>query len=433
MAASEHPRLRKPVQEPRGDGLCVSELQRGRLLDATFGVVYLRGYQGMAVRAVAERAGVSSKTFYDLFADREDCFLAAFDYGVEQLASRARPAFEGERDWVVGLRAGLGAVLDFLDREPALRKLVFVEALGAGPRVLAHRAEVLQELAQVVDGGRAGVKAAQGLPGVIAEGIVGATFGVIHMRLLKAPTEPLVGLLGELMAVIVLPYRERAAVARELTRPTPTLVPGGSVDIGGGMSARALGAEPVVDFRLTVRSQLVLTVVGEYPGLSNQRVSELARISDQGQISRLMVRLTDQGLLENTSELPGQPKAWRLTPEGEEVVRANPPLRAEYRVAGGFTDDRTVLVLAAVSELGTRDFAPSNRQVSQAAGIDDQGQISKLLARLEHEGLLRNTGGQRHGIPNAWRLTPRGEEIAHATGAQNECPQTVNATSQATS
>jgi DNA-binding MarR family transcriptional regulator len=75
---------------------------------------------------------------------------------------------------------------------------------------------------------------------------------------------------------------------------------------------------------------------------------------------------------------------------------------------------RTRLVLIAVAELGTRDFAPSNRQVSRAAGVRDQGQISKLLARLEQEGLLRNSGAQTQGIPNAWRLTPRGEEVLRA-------------------
>ena len=77
----------------------------------------------------------------------------------------------------------------------------------------------------------------------------------------------------------------------------------------------------------------MLAVVAEYPGLSNQRVSEFAGISDQGQISRLMIRLREQGLVENIREQThqGHAKAWRLTVEGEDVVRANPPLRPEHR------------------------------------------------------------------------------------------------------
>ena len=53
-------------------------------------------------------------------------------------------AWEGEREWAARVRAALGALLQILDEEPALRTLVFVEALGAGPRVLARRAEVLE-------------------------------------------------------------------------------------------------------------------------------------------------------------------------------------------------------------------------------------------------------------------------------------------------
>jgi DNA-binding IclR family transcriptional regulator len=57
----------------------------------------------------------------------------------------------------------------------------------------------------------------------------------------------------------------------------------------------------------------------------------------------------------------------------------------------------------------------SNLQVSQRAGISDQGQMSKLLARLARLGLVQNTGGgQPKGSPNAWRLTPSGTRIEWA-------------------
>ena len=68
---------------------------------------------------------------------------------------------------------------------------------------------------------------------------------------------------------------------------------------------------------------------------------------------------------------------------------------------------RTHKVLAAVAE---RPGA-NNRQVGVTAGVSDQGQMSRLLARLEGLGLLRNTGGQTLGAPYAWHLTPRGEEV----------------------
>jgi AcrR family transcriptional regulator/DNA-binding MarR family transcriptional regulator len=312
--------MRRPSSSS-GGGVYVSELQRSRLLDAAFAVVAEQGYRRMTVRRVSDRAGVSNKTFYDLFSDREDCFLAAFDYAISQLTAVVVPAWEGERDWAAGIRAGLGALLDFLDEEPALRQLVFIEALGAGPRVLARRAEILDSLAGPVDEGRVGVKVGGELPPSTAEGIVGATFGVIYARLSQEDSEPLVGLLNQLVATIVLPYRGHAAAAREHARLDPELTTdsrGGRLHVAAGESATPL------DFRLTVR---------------------------------------------------------------------------------------THLVLMAVAQLGERGSDPSNREISSAAGVRDQGQISRLLARLEGLGLLVNTGGATAGIPNAWSLTPKGEAV----------------------
>jgi AcrR family transcriptional regulator len=63
----------------------------------------------------------------------------------------------------------------------------------------------------------------------------------------------------------------------------------------------------------------------------------------------------------------------------------------------------------------------SNRLVADRAGITDQGQISKLLARLERLGLLANTGrGQAKGEPNAWTLTPTGRRIANSIAGHGD-------------
>jgi AcrR family transcriptional regulator len=78
---------------------------------------------------------------------------------------------------------------------------------------------------------------------------------------------------------------------------------------------------------------------------------------------------------------------------------------------------RTARVLEAVA------LAPgaSNRIVGEYAGISDQGQISKLLTRLERLGLLENVGvGHSKGEPNAWHLTPTGERVALRIGAYEE-------------
>ena len=106
--------VRRPgTPGPRGGGVYIPEFQRTRLLDATFALVAAEGYRRLTARRVSGWAGVSNKTFYDLFSDREDCFLAAFDYAIERLAAVVVPAWEGERDWAARIRAGLGALLGF--------------------------------------------------------------------------------------------------------------------------------------------------------------------------------------------------------------------------------------------------------------------------------------------------------------------------------
>jgi DNA-binding MarR family transcriptional regulator len=75
---------------------------------------------------------------------------------------------------------------------------------------------------------------------------------------------------------------------------------------------------------------------------------------------------------------------------------------------------RTWRVLAAIGNLTpaqpARGFGPCNREVADAAGIEDEGQASKLLKRLEGLGLIENTGLASRGKPNAWALTAKGEE-----------------------
>jgi hypothetical protein len=76
---------------------------------------------------------------------------------------------------------------------------------------------------------------------------------------------------------------------------------------------------------------------------------------------------------------------------------------------------RTVRVLIAI---GSQPGA-SNREVATAAGIADQGQVSKLLTRLDSLGLVRNDGvGHAKGAPNAWALTDRGLEVEGAIRVQ---------------
>src|SRR5438270_5443688 len=127
------PRLRPgPRGLPRGQ---VTEIQRSRMLAAAVDAVEEVGYARMTVAQVISRARVSRKTFYDVFSDREDCFLAAFEQAIAHATLLAREAFDREGSWREGVRAALGRLLVLMDDEPGLAKLCVIEGLAAGERV----------------------------------------------------------------------------------------------------------------------------------------------------------------------------------------------------------------------------------------------------------------------------------------------------------
>jgi AcrR family transcriptional regulator len=315
------PRLRPgPGGLPRGQ---VTQIQRSRMLAAAVEAVEDVGYARMTVAQVISRARVSRKTFYDVFADREDCFLAAFEQALAQARLIAQEAYERESSWRDGVRAALARLLLFMDEEPGLAKLCIVEALGAGERVLDRRAKVLDELAEVIDRGRSVTHAVREPPDVTAEGVVGAIFAVLHTRVLEHGDERLTDLLGSLMSMIVLPYLGARAAGRELSRP-PMEVPN-----EGRSRALARHKDPLegLNMRLTYRTVRVLMVIAEHPGASNREIAEGSGIVDQGQISKLLNRLARLKLVENLGE--GQEKgaanAWHLTARGAQVERATRP------------------------------------------------------------------------------------------------------------
>jgi AcrR family transcriptional regulator len=281
------------------------------------------GYSRMTVAQVIGRARVSRKTFYDVFSDREDCFLAAFDQALEQAKAIASEAYHGESSWREGVRSALASLLMFMDDEPGLAKLCVVEALGAGERVLERRARALDELAVVIDQGRFVTNATREPPEVTAEGVVGAIFAVLHTRLLEGDKRPFSDLLGSLMSMIVLPYLGTRAASRELSRPPLER----HRNSRPAASSRSRDPLEGLNMRLTYRTVRVLMVIAEHPGASNREIAEGSGIVDQGQISKLLTRLARLKLVENLGD--GQEKgasnAWHLTARGAQVERATRP------------------------------------------------------------------------------------------------------------
>ncbi len=307
------------------------EIQRSRLLAAAVVAVDELGYADTTVSDVTSRARVSRRTFYELFANREECLTAVLEDVVALVSGEIAAAGLDGLAWRERVRGGLSVILGFLDREPALARVCVVQALRGGPLLLGRREEILAGLARVVDEGRLEGARGGGCTPLTAEGVVGAAFTIIYARLLRGEREPLTGLLGELMGMIVLPYRGAAAARRELARPAPVGSAGTPGEQAG--AARAVG-DPLqgVSMRLTYRTARVLEGVGQCPGASNREVAERGGIHDPGQVSKLLARLERLGLLTNTGEghAKGEPNAWHLTVLGERVT-AQLALKSDVR------------------------------------------------------------------------------------------------------
>ena len=299
----------------------VTEIQRDRMLSAAVEVVEDVGYARMTVSQVIGRARVSRKTFYDFFADGEDCFLAVFEEALSRVRIRAREAYARESGWREGIRSALGMLLLFMDEEPALSRLCFIETLGAGERVLERRSRLLDEAASVVDAGRLATSASRNPPEITAEAVVGGIFAVLHTHVLEGRKELATDLLGPLMSVIVLPYLGAGSAGRELNRPPAPRAR------RTRRPARSKDALEGLNIRLTYRTVRALMALAEHPGASNREVAEGSGIVDQGQISKLLTRLARLDLIENRGE--GQPNgaanAWHLTAYGAKIERAARP------------------------------------------------------------------------------------------------------------
>jgi AcrR family transcriptional regulator len=319
--AAPHEEQEEPGAPGRGagngrQGAHVLRMQRRRLVAATLELVGESGVQSVNIARLCQRAGVSRKTFYELFGSREDCLLAAFEQALGQAERELLDAAASERRWRGRVRAGLAGLLSYFDREPAIARVLVVEALGAGEPTLEARGGALERLVSVIDEGRAETRGREP-PVLTAEGVVGAVLSVVHARLLARDRRPLLGLAGPLTAMAIRPYLGSTAAQKEID--TPVEIPSSASPVAPrvGDPFKGLG------IRLTYRTARVLGSIGGSPGSSNKQVAAAAGISDQGQISRLLARLERIGLIENTGGEPasGEPKAWTLTTRGEQVLQ----------------------------------------------------------------------------------------------------------------
>jgi AcrR family transcriptional regulator len=195
---------------PRED---VVRSQRLRLLNAAIAVAGASGYPAMTVTAVIGGAGVSRKTFYELFADREDCFLAAYDLVAQRALAGMNAAYAIDAPWPERLRAALAWMLQALAARPHEARIAFVEVLGAGPRALDRRDRALGEVMKLLVPGYDAAPPGTAIPASTPAAVAGALHEVVGLRVRAGEVAQLPELLPDLLYCALAPFLGPTAAA----------------------------------------------------------------------------------------------------------------------------------------------------------------------------------------------------------------------------
>jgi len=194
----------------------VDSPKRTRILEGMLEAVGTGGYEATSVRTVLDRTGLYRQAFYDNFADKDACYLAALELGIARLEAAAARGAASEESWRGKLRGGLGALLDHLDAEPDLGRGVIVGVHSAGAKALERRAEAMKRAADFIDLARQGAGEPETPPSIAPEGIVAGIHAIVHSRLSTGASGGFRGLLPEFMYFAVLPYFGAEAASAEM-------------------------------------------------------------------------------------------------------------------------------------------------------------------------------------------------------------------------
>jgi AcrR family transcriptional regulator len=124
------------LEDPRRE----ADRRRLRLLEGFAAAVSERGYASTTIADIVKNARVSKRTFYEHFADKEECFLALYAEAIEILIKGVEHALRTPGlSWQAQLDAGLDAYLTALESNPALTRACLLEIQAAGPRALELR------------------------------------------------------------------------------------------------------------------------------------------------------------------------------------------------------------------------------------------------------------------------------------------------------
>lgn len=279
-------------------------------------VVAERGYAGASLDLVVAQAGVSRRTFYRCFENRDACFRELLDLAWASALELVATAFAREPTWQDGVRSALVSLLVFLDSEPSLARVWLVESLAAGSWVLEHRERNLAAMRALVAARwpAAGTWSASPL---VVEGAMASVLGVVQTHIVAGKPGLLVGLLGPLTGLVFTHYLPPHLVASEIERGDELA----RVSRAGlWKTVRGNAAMPAVLGNPNAhRARRCILFLADSPHASNREIAAAIGVAHESQISKLLSRLLKERMVAKHSNGAGKRNLWRLTARGEEI------------------------------------------------------------------------------------------------------------------
>jgi AcrR family transcriptional regulator len=181
----------------------VIQNQRERLVAGIIEAVAENGYSATTIATITKAAALSRRTFYEHFANKEECFAAAYESALHYVREATLGGVETEKEWPARVRAGLAGLLDGLAAEPDLARFFLIAPRSAGDEIVDRHHLAMRELVgDLVAGGPDGAEPSETRERALAGGISRLVAGKLN----AGEAEALPGLLPALVELVLRPY-----------------------------------------------------------------------------------------------------------------------------------------------------------------------------------------------------------------------------------
>lgn len=183
----------------------VAANQRERLIAAVIAAVAENGYGETTIATIVKAAELSRKTFYEHFANKEECFAAAYEASFAYLR-QAIDGVEVDGDWGQLVRGRLERLLGLLSEESDLAAFFLIAPTSAGNEIVERHHETMRELVRALTKGAPADSRKGEPPGTREQALAGGISRLIVLKLSAGEAETLPALLPALTELVLRPY-----------------------------------------------------------------------------------------------------------------------------------------------------------------------------------------------------------------------------------